>query len=322
MVLDSKTNTEEPLVSVMIYVKNAVATIARAVESVLDQDYQNTEIIVIDGASTDGTAEYLSARESLFSRLISEPDSGGAEAANKALVNARGDIVCFVLGDDWLLPGTLRFVVDAFHAAPEADIVSTGVRLVQETPDGQEAVLRDYPTREIAYGAESLLATPMSAAKFYRRRLFDRVGGLDQAYPYAHDRDFLMRCLLVGVRGVIVDEIGYVYRQHAGSRTLGGNRDVIRSFLDEHWRMSAAWLEAPDLSKDLEQKIRRWRRVQRSEAVFLAFRDGDFGRAAKLGYEALGAEPKLPFTLGVLAGERLTRPIRNRADSVKPETPG
>lgn len=303
----------EPLISVLIYVKNAVGTIAQAVESVVDQDYPNMEIVVVDGASTDGTSEYLSKHESLFSWFISEPDSGGAEAANKALAHARGEFVCFVLADDWLLPGTLRRVVDAFRAAPEADIVSTGVRLVHEMPDGHTEMARDYGVNEIAYGPDSLLATPMSAAKFYRRELFGRFGGLDRDYPYAHDRDFLMRCLLAGVRGAVVEEIGYVYRQHAGSRTLGGNRDVIRSFLDEHWRMSAVWLDAPGLSPDLRQDIRRWRRVQRAEAVFRALQDGKFGSAVTLGFEAIGVEPMFPFTFVALAAERLTRPIRRWA---------
>jgi glycosyltransferase involved in cell wall biosynthesis len=312
-VVDQETGTEEPLISVLLYVKNAIGTIAQAVQSVLDQDYDNTEIIVIDGASTDGTAEYLSARVSEFAHFVSEPDSGGAEAANKAIAHARGDLVCFVFADDWLLPGILRHVVNAFGADPETDIVSTGVRLVQERSDGRGKVERDYPVNEIGYGADSLLATPMSAAKFYRRELFERLSGLDRGYPYAHDRDFLMRCFLAGVQGGVVDEIGYVYRQHAGSRTLGGNRDVIRSFLDEHWRMSVVWLESPGISHELRRKIRRWRRVQRAEAVFLAVRDGKFGYAVTLGFGAVCAEPKFPFALGALAVERLTRPMRRRA---------
>lgn len=309
---DQETGTEDSLVSVLIYVKNAVSTIGEAVESVLDQDYHNTEIIVVDGASTDGTAEYLSARASEFSYFVSEPDSGGAEAANKAVAQARGEFVCFVFADDWLLPSTLRRVVDAFGAAPDADIVSTGVRLVHEMPDGAAGMARDYAGNEIAYGPDSVLATPMSAAKFYRRELFDRLGELDRRYPYAHDRDFLMRCLLAGVQGSVVDEIGYVYRQHAGSRTLGGNRDVIGSFLDEHWRMAAAWLDTPHLNADLRRRIRRWRRVQRAEAMFLALRDGKFASAVTLGFGAVGAEPIFPFTLVVLAAERLTRPMRGR----------
>ncbi len=299
----------KPLVSVLIYVKNAAGTIAQAVESVLSQGYPNMEVVVIDGASTDGTAEYLAEQADRFAAFVSEPDSGGAEAANKALSRARGDIVCFVLGDDWLVPGALSRVAAAARAAPEAGIVSTGVRLVRQSPDADAAV-QDFTGGTVAYGPDSVLATPMSAAKFYRRDVFERLGGLDPAYPYAHDREFLMRCWLAGVKGAVVDEVCYVYRQHPGSRTLGGNREVVKSFLEEHWRMSAGWLVQPGLSRDLVRGIQRWRRHQRSEQILLAVRDGKLPEAARLLFTGTFAEPALPFALAAVCAERLCGRLR------------
>ena len=80
-------------ISVAIYVKNASATISRAIDSVSGQSYPNFELVVVDGASTDGTTEILQARLEEIDELLVEPDEGPVYAANKALAMVSGDII-------------------------------------------------------------------------------------------------------------------------------------------------------------------------------------------------------------------------------------
>jgi glycosyltransferase len=90
-------------VSIITVVYNRKKTIARAIESVLKQTYQEIEYIIIDGCSTDGTVEILQTyNDGRISKLISEPDGGIYSALNKGLQLATGDVVGFIHSDDFL----------------------------------------------------------------------------------------------------------------------------------------------------------------------------------------------------------------------------
>ena len=91
-----------PVISVIIACLNDLNHLPRAIKSVLDQTYQDTELIVVDGASSDGTVDYLRAIND--PRLIwrSEPDNGLTCAWNKAIKVARGDWLLFLGADDYL----------------------------------------------------------------------------------------------------------------------------------------------------------------------------------------------------------------------------
>ena len=91
-------------VSIITSCFNRVATIRGAIESVLAQDYNNIEFIVVDGASTDGSLEIIREYEDRISTIISEPDHGMYEAINKGIRVATGDVI--VCG---------RYVMAGFH---------------------------------------------------------------------------------------------------------------------------------------------------------------------------------------------------------------
>ncbi|PIQ85589.1 MAG: glycosyltransferase, partial [Candidatus Omnitrophica bacterium CG11_big_fil_rev_8_21_14_0_20_43_6] len=83
------------LVSIVTPVRNDRKYIARCIQSVLLQEYPHIEHVIVDGASTDGTLDIISNYSKKFPqriRFISEPDNGGADAWNKGLKMAKGDI--------------------------------------------------------------------------------------------------------------------------------------------------------------------------------------------------------------------------------------
>jgi glycosyltransferase involved in cell wall biosynthesis len=93
-------------ISVAVVTKNRAGSLKRLLDGVLREDYPNLEIVVVDGASTDGTVELLKSYGPAV-RWISEPDNGEYFAWNKAVAMATGEILKPICDDDLLRPGAL-----------------------------------------------------------------------------------------------------------------------------------------------------------------------------------------------------------------------
>ena len=97
--------------------------------SILEQDYDNFEVLIADGGSTDGSLNIIKrfCDQDPRCRLVSTEDNGQADAVVKAFTNASGDIFCFLNADDfYLCRDALSSVVSAYNAYPNIDIVSFG----------------------------------------------------------------------------------------------------------------------------------------------------------------------------------------------------
>jgi glycosyltransferase involved in cell wall biosynthesis len=168
---------------------NQARFIEETIQSVLAQDYPYLEYIVIDGGSTDGTLEILRRYEGRL-RWISEPDRGQADAINKGLRMAQGEVLAYLNSDDVYLPGAARTAVEYLVAHPEVGLVYGDCQVIDE----EGAVLgymagRVFDLRRIIYRAEFI---PQPAA-FWRREVMDRVGMLDTSLRFALDYDFFVR---------------------------------------------------------------------------------------------------------------------------------
>ena len=95
-------DTDKPIVTIITIVFNNVKTIKNAINSVVSQDYQNIEHIVIDNNSNDGTFEAINEFKNEIALIVSEKDDGIYDALNKGLSLANGDIVGFLNSDDVL----------------------------------------------------------------------------------------------------------------------------------------------------------------------------------------------------------------------------
>ena len=102
-------------ISVITVVKNSVYTIEKTINSVLDQNYENLEYIIIDGKSDDGTQKVLEKYKSKVSSIISDSDNGIWDAMNKGLKLANGEIITFLNADDFYYPSALETVNDYFN---------------------------------------------------------------------------------------------------------------------------------------------------------------------------------------------------------------
>lgn len=165
--------------------------IGRCIDRCLAQAIPSSEIIVVDGSSTDVTREVL-ARYGDRIRWTSEPDTGQAQAVNRGVACAQGEIIAWINADDCYEGAeALAAVLAAFDADPQLDLVY-GDAVVVDRDDGP---IRMYRNRTFAGRAE-LLASPIGPpqpATFFRRSLFQRVGGLREDLHWALDYDLMLR---------------------------------------------------------------------------------------------------------------------------------
>lgn len=183
-----------PRVSVVMPSLNQVEFLETAVTSVLDQTFDDLELIVADGLSTDGTVQLLARLAGRYrGRLIwsSCADTGPADALNSAMAKARGRIVGWLNSDDLYLPGAINRAVDFFDHNPSAKLLYGNARHVDSS--GED--LGPYPTLppssvdQFRFGC--FICQP---SVFIHRSVIDELGFLDTAYATAFDFDFWLRC--------------------------------------------------------------------------------------------------------------------------------
>jgi len=176
----------------------------RTLRSVLDQGHPDVEYIVVDGGSTDDSVEILQRFDDRIDFWVSEPDSGQANAINKGLARATGDVVAYINSDDYYLPGAFATALSAFGESTAVRWVAGTCRYVH--PDGTvEVLLR--PTRPQRPRARLVHDTwyVAQASSFWRREVFEEFGPLREDLHFVFDTEFGLRLALAGVAPRIVD---------------------------------------------------------------------------------------------------------------------
>lgn len=218
---------EPPAVSVVIPAFNAAWCVKRAVDSVLQQDFRDLELLVIDDGSTDETAVLLEGYGDAL-KVIRKANGGLSSARNAGILEARGEFVAFLDADDWWLPPKLTRQVTFLREHPSMGFVSATSRV--EDMDGNllnmwACTVCSGPFLPHLFGANGDVAGSGSAV-LARRRLFDEVGGFDESLRSLEDVDMWMR--LAAVTGyACIDEPLAVILKRPGS--MSGNLEVMRS---------------------------------------------------------------------------------------------
>lgn len=179
-----------PLVSIVVPVRNDVRYIERCLSSIFDQSYRNIEVVIVDGVSTDGTLDILRRYKTQYPErvcLVSEPDKGGGDAWNKGLKLAKGEIFGILGSDDLYKPGAIEMVVDFFRSYSEASFVHGNSENIDENGD----VIFVHRVEPFDYHDFANTARHIdTTAAFYRREVIERIGWLDSS---GDDFDVMLR---------------------------------------------------------------------------------------------------------------------------------
>ncbi len=205
--------------------------IARTIESVLEQDYAALEYRIVDGGSRDRTIEILSSYDRKL-QWISEPDEGQADATNKGFKQARGNILGWLSADDLYCPGALRLVAQEFQADPELMMVYGDACHI----DSEGKVLDKYPTKDFELDALASGCFVCQPACFFRRKLFEAVGGLDAGLHYAMDLDLWIRFGIAqkgnpSWRFMYLPSVLAYSRMHRQNKTLGCRAESLQEII-------------------------------------------------------------------------------------------
>ena len=184
------------------------------IESIVSQNYPKLTYHVQDGASIDGTIDLLKSRGESIS-WTSEPDKGQSNAINLGFAGADCEIMAYLNSDDMLLPGALAYVADYFMAHPDVDVVyGHRVFVDREGLEVGRAVLPPHDGKALQY-ADYIPQETM----FWRKRVWERIGPIDESFHYAMDWDFILRAQAAEFKFVRLPRFLACFRIHDAQKT-------------------------------------------------------------------------------------------------------
>jgi glycosyltransferase involved in cell wall biosynthesis len=203
-----------PKITIITPSYNQGQFIEETILSVINQGYPNLEYIIIDGGSTDNTVEIIKKYEKDIQYWVSEKDTGQANAINKGLKIATGEIINWLNSDDVLLPGTLALVAQHFAEHPEAIIVHGRIQYFGAASYySQNIPKKDLETR---YAAHICMPQP---ACFFKKKLIDEQGLLDESLHFSMDTDLYVRAGL-NYQLAQVEDVFAKFRLHDSSKSV------------------------------------------------------------------------------------------------------
>ncbi len=179
-------------ISIITIAYNSAATIEDTIQSVLGQDYQHVEYIVIDGASKDGTQAIIEKYQSRIAYYVSEPDKGIYDAMNKGVQAATGDVIGILNSDDFYADAhVLSDVVKTFVAAKNCDAIYAD--LVYVDRDQTDKVVRYWRAGAYKPGRFRQGWMPPHPTFFVSKRCYDAFGLYNTALRSAADYELMLR---------------------------------------------------------------------------------------------------------------------------------
>lgn len=216
-----------PSISLVIPNYNSGEVLARAIDSVRAQSYPRLQLIMADGGSTDSFRTILESNRDLFDVVISERDRGQADAINKGFRSASGEILGWLCSDDELAPGALHHVGRLFCERPDVQVITGQCERIY--PDQMRSIIPAEPTAFAQVGLRNRIEQPST---FWRRELFDAVGGLDESFHLAFDWDLWARFAKAGGKLLTTDVVlsRYYFSETNKSSAAGAKhvREAVR----------------------------------------------------------------------------------------------
>jgi glycosyltransferase involved in cell wall biosynthesis len=219
---------------------NQARYVERTIQSVLSQDLPALEYLIFDGGSTDGSQAILD-RYRDRARIVIESDAGQADAINKGMTAATGDVIGWLNSDDVYYPAACARVLEAFASDATLDMVYG----LADHIDEADRVIEPYDTEPFDYQRLKDVCFICQPAAFFRRRVVEQFGPLRTDLRYCLDYEFWLRicrerpprfleCRLAGSR------------RHQETKTLGSragfHREILEMMTEKFGRPPARWV--------------------------------------------------------------------------------
>lgn len=238
--------------SIVIPSMNQGATIEDTILSIVNQDYNNYEIIVIDGGSRDETPRVIEKYRDWVDIFVSEIDEGQSEAINKGFRLASGNIHAWINSDDYYLPGAFREAMEIFNRTDKVDVIVGGGTIVNR----ESEYLKNIDS--MVMDRKNLLEWEkgrwiMQQSCFWTSDIWKKSGGVDESLHLLMDYDLWLRFAELGrsrviekqlavmryypevktvsMRGKMNEEIAYVY---AKNRAYDELRRMVNRLVEKH----------------------------------------------------------------------------------------
>lgn len=203
-----------PKITIVTASYNQGEFLERTINSILKQNYPNLEYIIMDGGSTDGSVDIIKKYESGITFWESKKDHGQSDAINQGLKKASGEIVGWLNSDDMLADGALHTIAEAFSDSSvkmifsPIDMIDADDKLIGIS----DRKLMDFTA--MLFGSQLVNQEGI----FWRNKLHERVGYLDESLHFAMDYDFFLRCCMQ-CKPVYVNKVLGRHRRHKNQKT-------------------------------------------------------------------------------------------------------
>jgi len=230
-----------PSISLVTPSLNQGQFIRATIESVLSQGYADLDYRVQDGGSTDGTLAVLRELEARVP-FASERDRGQADAINRGLSKATGEVLGYLNSDDVLLPGALTAVGEAFASDPDLMFVWGRASYLDESG----RVVSPYLAKPDAIERLADACFIAQPAAFFRRKVWDEIGPFDESLHHTLDYDYWLRIAARFPRSKMrfLDREIAGCRMHADAKTVAGwsrALDEIFALVKRHTGYVSLW---------------------------------------------------------------------------------
>ncbi len=228
-----------PTISIVTICRNSAATIRKTIESILDQKDAGDEYIIIDGASTDTTQDIIKSYGRKIDTYLSEPDKGIADAFNKGIALATGDIIGLINSDDTLETGALDKIRMFFEDHPDTDVLHGDILLLKDT----HVIKLIKPPSRWWYPWRLVLFN--HPATFVKRAIYRKYGLFDTSYSIAMDVEIFLRWSKYGLKiDYLPETLTHMQTEGvSGCHAVEGYRQVRDALLQHGFSIPFAHLQ-------------------------------------------------------------------------------